>query len=169
MNAPAHPSRNEDDDDALVAELGRLFATLDPVPEQVQVAARVAIEWRTLDTELAALVHDSMVDEPALALRGDAGPRALTFEAPGLTIEIETERERDGAGAGAGAGETLRLIGQLVPPQAAQIAVSNGDDLVSANADERGRFQAPGLSAGSLRLRCRLGDDRLVETDWLTI
>lgn len=162
MNAPGHPPRNEDDD-ALVAELGRLFATVDPVPEQVQIAARVAIEWRTLDAELAALVHDSMVDQPALALRGAAGPRALTFEAPDFTIEIETERESDGAG------ETLRLIGQLVPPQAAQIAVSNGDELVSANADERGRFQAPGLSAGSLRLRCRLGDDRLVETDWLTI
>lgn len=163
MDAPGHPPRSEDDDNALVAELGRLFATIDPVPEPVQIAARVAIDWRTLDAELAALVHDSIVDEPALALRGDAGPRALTFEAPELTIEIETERERDGAG------ETLRLIGQLVPPQAAQIAVSNGGDLVSANADERGRFQAPGLSAGSLRLRCLLGDDRLVETDWLTI
>ncbi len=163
MNAPGQPPRSNDDDDALVAELGRLFATVDPIPEPVQIAARVAIEWRTLDAELAALVHDSMVDEPALALRGDAGPRALTFEAPDLTIEIETERERDGAG------ETLRLIGQLVPPQAAQIAVRNGDELLATSADARGRFRAPGLSAGSLRLRCRLGDDRLVETDWLTI
>lgn len=159
MNAPGQPPRN--DDDALAAELGRLLAIVDPVPEPVQIAARVAIEWRTLDAELAALVHDSMVDEPALALRGDAGPRALTFEAPDLTIEIETERD--------GAGETLRLIGQLVPPQAAQIAVRNGDELLATSADARGRFRAPGLSAGSLRLRCRLGDDRLVETDWLTI
>lgn len=162
MDAPRHPPHTNDDD-ALVAELGRLFATIDPIPERVQIAARVAIEWRTLDAELAALVHDSMVDEPALALRGDGGPRALTFEAPELTIEIETEREQDGAG------ETLRLVGQLVPPQAAQIAVRNGDDLVATNADERGRFSAPGLSAGTLCLRCRLGDDRLVETDWLTI
>ncbi len=163
MDAPRPPARSDDDDDALVAELARLFATIDPIPEPVQIAARVAIEWRTLDAELAALVHDSKVDEPALALRGDAGPRALTFEAPELTIEIETEHDSDGAG------EALRLIGQLVPPQSAQIAVSNGGELVATNADERGRFHAPGLSAGSLRLRCRLGDNRLIETDWLTI
>jgi hypothetical protein len=161
--APRHQPSRKDDDNLLVAELGRLFATLDPVPESVQIAARVAIEWRTLDAELAALVHDSTIDEPALGLRGDGGPRALTFEAPDLTIEIETEQEQDGAG------DTMRLVGQLVPPQAAQIAVRNGDDLVTTSADERGRFSAPGLSAGSLRLRCRLNDDRLVETDWLTI
>lgn len=161
MDAPRNPQRA--DDDALAAALGRLFATIDPVPEPVRIAARVAIEWRTLDAELAALVHDSTVDEPVLALRGDAGPRALTFEAHDLTIEIETEREHAGAGA------TLRLVGQLVPPQAAQIALCVGDDVHATNADERGRFRAPGLSAGSLRLRCLLGDDRLVETDWLTI
>lgn len=161
--APRFHRSDEDDDTPLVAELGRLFATVDPVPESVQIAARVAIEWRTLDAELAALVHDSTVDEPALALRGGAGPRALTFEAPDLTIEIETEPEHGGAG------DTLRLVGQIVPPQTAQIAVCNGEDLLATSADERGRFSAPGLSAGALRLRCRLYDERLVETDWLTI
>ena len=42
-------------DDELVADLRRVLAAVDPIPEHVQLAARLAIEWRTLDAELAAL------------------------------------------------------------------------------------------------------------------
>lgn len=151
----------DDDDAALVADLRRLLGAADPVPEHVQIAARVAIEWSTLEAELARLVHDSIVDDPALAVRGDAGPRSLTFEAPELTIEIETEI--------AAAGGSISIAGQLVPPQLAQIALLNGDALVAIRADERGRFGAAGLAPGPLTMRCRLADARLVETTTLTI
>ena len=57
----------------------------------------------------------------------------LTFEAADLTIELEAEPAGD---------DTLRLVGQLVPPQPAQVAVRHGDDLVATRADERGRFVA---------------------------
>jgi hypothetical protein len=152
------------DDDFLIDELRRMFAALDPVPEPVQIAARAAIEWSTIDAELAALVSDSIVDEPLLAVRGVAEPRMLTFEAPDLTIELEAEPAGD---------NTLRLVGQLVPPQAAQIAVRHGDELVATRADARGRFVAGGIEAGPISLRCRLdgetGSSRLVETAWLSI
>jgi hypothetical protein len=152
------------DDDILLDELRRVIAALDPVPEAVQIAARAAIEWRTIDAELAALVSDSMVDEPLLAVRGTAEPRMLTFETPDLTIELEAEPSGD---------DTLRIVGQLVPPQCAQIAVRHGDDLIATHADERGRFVAAGVESGPVSLRCRLdgetGDCRLVETAWLSI
>lgn len=155
------------DDDDLMAELRQVVAQVDPVPDAVRIAARAAIEWRTLEAELAALVHDSATDEPALAVRGAAtGPRALTFEAAGLTIEVEAEPERGGDG-------TLRLVGQLVPPQPAGVAVRHGEELTAVHADERGRFAARGVAPGPVRLRCRLdaapGAGRLVETAWLTI
>lgn len=150
-------------DDALVADLRRLLDAVDPVPERVQIATRAAIEWRTLEAELAALVHDSTIDEPLLAVRGDSGPRALTFEASELTIEIETEMQS------AEEGDGIRLTGQLVPPQPAHIAIRVGDEVVPARADERGRFGAVGLDSGPLSLRCRLGDERVVETATLTI
>jgi hypothetical protein len=158
----AHIPPTDNADDALVGDLRRVLGIVDPVPEHAQLAARLAIEWRSIDAELAALVHDSRTDEPALALRGTAAPRALTFEALELTIEIETVPE----GA---SGDDLRLVGQLIPPQAAQIAIHNGDDLVLRHADERGRFDATGLRPGPLSLRCRLGDARLIETSRLTI
>jgi hypothetical protein len=151
------------DDDMLVADLRRVLGDADPVPEHVQIAARVAIEWRTLEVELAELVHDSAVDEPVLAIRGDAGPRELTFEAAGITIEIETETQSTGTG------DSIRLTGQLVPPQAAEIALRIGDEVVPVRADERGRFGAVHLTHGPLSLRCRLGNARLVETATLTI
>jgi hypothetical protein len=152
------------DDDLLLDELRRVIAAIDPVPESVQIAARAAIEWRTIDAELAALVSDSMVDEPLLAVRGTAEPRMLTFEAAGLTIELEAEPAGD---------DTLRIVGQLVPPQRAQIAVLHGDELIATHADERGRFVAAGVESGPVSLRCRLdgetGDGWLVETAWLPI
>jgi hypothetical protein len=152
------------DDDLLLDELRRVVAAIDAIPEPVQIAARAAIEWRTIDAELAALVSDSTVEEPQLALRGAAEPRMLTFVAQDLTIEIEAEP----AGPG-----TVCLAGQLVPPQPAQIAVRHGDELTATHADERGRFVARDIAAGRFSLRCRLddaiGSGRLVETAWLSI
>ena len=153
------------DDDALIAELRHVIAQLDPVPEPVQIAARCAIEWRTLEAELAALVHDSAVAPAGPAVRGAAGPRTLTFEAGDLTIEVEAEPGDEEGG--------LRLAGQLVPPQAADVAVRHGDELIAVRADERGRFAAFGVVPGPVSLRCRLdgesGSGRLVETVWLTV
>ena len=159
---PSLPS----DDDALLAELRRVVGQVDPIPEPVQIAARAAIEWRTLDAELAALVHDSAVEADALLVRGTAiGPRVLTFAAPDLTIEVEAEVV-DETGS-------LRLVGQLVPPQAADVTVRHGDELIAARADERGRFAVRGVAPGPVSLRCRLdaapGASRLVETAWLSL
>jgi len=152
------------DDDLLLDELRRVFGAIDPVPEPVRAAARAAIEWRTIDAELAALVSDSMIDEPLLAVRGTAELRMLTFEASELTIELEAEPAGD---------DTLTLVGQLVPPQPAQIAIRHGSDVIATQADERGRFVACGVGAGqvslSLRLDDRSGARRLVETAWLSI
>jgi hypothetical protein len=153
------------DDDLLLDELRRVFGTIDPVPEPVQAAARAAIEWRTIDAELAALIADSMIDEPLLAVRGSTAElRMLTFEAGELMIELEAEPAGD---------DTLTLVGQLVPPQPAQIAIRHGSEVMATHADERGRFVACGVGTGpvslSLRLDDRSGARRLVETAWMSI
>ena len=163
---PPRQPTTYDDDDTLLAELRRVVAAIDPVPDAVASAARAALDWRTLEAELAELVHDSRVDEPALAIRGgEDGPRTLTFEAQGLEIELEAEAEDDSA--------RLRVTGQLVPPQTAQIGIATGAGLVLTRADERGRFAARGVAPGRVRLRCWLDTapdgGRLVETAWLVI
>lgn len=151
-------------DDDLLGDLRRVIAALDPIPENALIAARAALDWRTIDAELAELIADSAIDEAALLVRGSGHVRLLAFEAPELTIEIEAEQAGDGV---------LRLIGQLIPPQTAEVAVLHGDALVATRADERGRFSAHGVTPGRVSLRCRLdrgpGAARLVETEWTSI
>ena len=161
-------SDDRSDDDAMEAELRDLVRRLDPVPEHVVEAGRAAFAWRTIDADLAnvdawaELTHDSLIeDEVALAgVRGQPGPRTLTFESPSLTFEVEV------TGTGA---ETRRLVGQIVPPSPAEIVVerrTRDAAPAAASADELGRFVMEPVAAGHARLRFTLPDGSSVRTRW---
>ena len=137
------------DKDAITeAELRALFARTDPVPPLLDEAARAAFTWRTVDAELADLLRDSADEEAGELVRGGSGPRQLSFESPRLGIELEVvatgPRER-------------RLEGQLLPPATALVTVERpGEDGLSVQADELGRFALDGLRAGVVRLHVAL-------------
>jgi hypothetical protein len=149
------------------AELLRQFRDLagraDPVPAQVVEAARASLTWRRIDAELAELTYDMAIDSERLAnVRGEEGPRALTFEAPDLTIEVEVAR----------LGERRRLLGQIIPPQQAALELRHADGQVAVEADQLGRFTVQGFPGGPVSLRCRLAAApaaRVVETDWVVV
>ncbi|MFD0744362.1 hypothetical protein ACFQ1L_23015 [Phytohabitans flavus] len=69
-------SVGELDDDALMAELRRIAAEVDPVPPSVIEAARAAIFTRHLDHELAELVADSADAGSGLLYEAVRGPGA---------------------------------------------------------------------------------------------
>jgi hypothetical protein len=152
-----------DSDDATEAELRAIFGHLDPVPQLLEDGARAAFTWRTVDAELAELMRDSAEaadEEAGMLVRGAAGPRQLSFESPRLGIEIEvTEtgpRER-------------RLAGQLLPPAAAAVTVERpGEDGVTVQSDDLGRFVLDGLRAGVVRLHVALGGAQIA-IPWTTI
>lgn len=150
-------------DDALVAELREIAGRADPLPAHVVDAARAALTWRTVDAELAELSYDSDVDTRELAgVRGTGGSRALTFEGRDVLVEVEVGT----------AGASRRLVGQLVPEQAARIEIRHAGGTVTVDADRVGRFAADNLASGPTSLRCHLGTGagaRIVNTDWLTI
>lgn len=148
---------NPEDDaaaSALLADLRRVAAAVDPVPAAAVAAARSAIAWRTMDAELAELTADTSVEQLA-GVRGVASPAMLTFEAPGVTIEVEVTEE----------GRSLRLLGQLVPPGAGEVEIRHGGGRMSVTADDVGRFAASGIAGGPVSIRCRVGS-QVVETDW---
>jgi hypothetical protein len=119
------------EDLVLEEELRALAARLEPVPERLVQAAVDAYAWRTVDADLAELVFDSLADRQEAALvRGGQGERLLSFQASSLTIEVEVTAT----------GTARRLIGQLVPPQRADVEI--------------GRFIADSLPAGPVSLRC---------------
>ena len=45
-----------DDDETLLGELRRVMGDADPVPDHVVAAAELALDWRTIDDELAELL-----------------------------------------------------------------------------------------------------------------
>src|SRR6202165_46621 len=102
------------EEEQLLAELRQLGRKLDPVPAEVLFAARGSLAWRRVDAELADLSFDSLVDgdlELAGVRSGDDSVRLVSFDGPDLTVEVEV----------AAVGDHRRLVGQLVPPQAATI------------------------------------------------
>ncbi len=151
-----------DKDATTEAELRAIFAHLDPVPQLLDDAARAAFGWRTVDAEIAELLRDSAdaTDDAALLVRSGGGPRQLSFESPQLGIELEvTEtgpRER-------------RLAGQLLPPADATVTVERpGEESLSVQADDLGRFVLDGLRAGAVRLHVALGGAQIA-IPWTSI
>lgn len=147
---------DDEADDALLAELAGVLRPYTVPPPEVVEAARQSFTWRTIDAELAALTHDSLLDDEPVLARAAAQPRILTFEAGELTIEVEVDETPGGR----------RLLGQLVPAGPAELELRcAGADTVTSAADEYGRFTLP-LSAGRRRvsLLCRLADGTAVES-----
>lgn len=162
MSEPTLPAEGDDPrETGIIGKLRGLAGQFDPEPREVAEAARASFTWRTIDAELAELAYDSLLDEAGLAvLRSAEGPRLLTFEAPGLTVDVEVTA----------LGAERRLVGQLVPPQAAELEVRHRGGVVSVQADDRGRFSAGGIAAGPASLVCRLpGGAAPVETDWIAL
>ena len=137
-------------DDQLLAQLAAALSTVDPVPEPVLEAAKAVFTWRTIDAELASLAFDSATDE-LVGVRSADTARQLTFRSEGVEIELAVL--------------SGRLVGQLVPPQLAEIVLHHGGGELSAAADDLGRFSFDEVAAGPIRLTCML-DDGVVQTEW---
>ncbi len=140
-----------DGDDALLADLGEALRRYDEPPADVVAAAKALLTWRTVDTELASLTFDSLLDDEPVAVRATtAAPiRMLTFETDGLAVEVEVEQRR--------------LAGQLVPAQAATIELVTPRRTVRATADGLGRFVlALPAEPSRATLRVTVGPERVV-------
>lgn len=147
-------------DQALLAQLRSTFETIDPVPPDVIGLARASLEWRDPDAALAELVADSLIDAAMVRTRDSAGPRLLTFQADDLIIEVEVAEE----------GGRCRLLGQLVPPSRADVAVRWPDGYREVHADEIGRFTVAGVPSGPVSLSCtREQAPKAVVTGWVAI
>lgn len=158
-DASAPPSNP---DDALVIALRRVAARADPVPESLLRAGRETLTWRRVDAELAELLRDSALDDARPALvRGEGEPRAISFAAGELTIELDVLAD----------GPRRRLVGQLVPAQAATIEIQSAALRTTVAADSHGRFHAEGIAVGRIRLRLTRNApaERPIETSWITI
>jgi hypothetical protein len=147
-------------DDDLEALLRELTAAHDPVPAQVDAAARAAWELRDLDTQLAALVADSWRDEPAVATRDHTGTlRMLTFTSDGASIEVDVESDVVTG--------TRRLRGFVTGATGELVIERTGSRLMVPVVD--GQFDVEGLAPGPARLSVFSSDGRRVVTTWVSL
>ena len=98
----------DEDDDLLEQLRAAVRQAGEPTPAMV-AAASAALSWASVDAELAALTHDSLVEETAGVRGGSSGPRGLVFEGEQVSVELEQDPDC--------------LIGQLVPPTPGEVAL----------------------------------------------
>ena len=154
---------SHESDDELAGELQRLAAARDPVPARVIQAGIDAFSWRDIDSELAELAFDSLLDtDESTLVRSSPRQRLVSFKTPGLTIDLEVTA----------AGAQREVMGQITPGQAATVHIRHRGGQLIVTADGLGRFMSAEVPAGpvSLRLAVAAGDPRpAVVTEWVSI
>ena len=145
-------------DDELLTRVGIHFAADDPIPPSVTRAARAAIEMRSLDADLAALLTDSF-DEAALsAVRGTAELRLLGFRAGECTIDVELSTD----------GDDRQLLVQVLPSGEYSVTVERPSATTQMVTDANGMASFLGLPPGPLRILIQRpsGD---IRTEWFSV
>jgi hypothetical protein len=139
------------DDDDLLADLGRVLGQVDPPPDHVREAAAAAIELRSLDADLAALLGDAdaPVDAGVRSAADLAGP--LVFEVGAVVVEVEI------------ADDVLHV--QLVPAETTTVVVRAGRSTTEVTSDDLGRVSVPVPVERPVRFELVV-EGRQVVTDW---
>jgi hypothetical protein len=145
-------------DAALLALLQRVAEQVDPVPELSYDLARATFGLRDLDSQLAALMHDSALEAGDLVRRGgDADVRLLSYEAGDLMVELQVSAS----------GASRTILGEVVGGRVERIAVQTDGPGVEVQPDELGRFRLADLPTGPFRIRLQMTDGRSITTSWV--
>jgi hypothetical protein len=130
-------------DDDLLAELREAVAEADLVTDRQRQAARAAFTWRTIDTELAELLHDSALE--SAAVRGDDSARTLSFASGTLTLELEIDGDV--------------VLGQVVGQAADSVLLQRADTPDRPlDVDPSGFFRVGDVAPGPVRFVVQAGD-----------
>lgn len=152
---PKDPDMGDPPDEELLGRLRALASVVDPVPEDVRLAARSAMAYRDMDVRLAELVDQA----PATAgVRSDADAPWFTFETDDLVVEVAVTH-RDG---------TRHVVGQVDGAGVEAVTVRHGGQEATPTVDGLGRFSCP-IESGPLRVELRLEGGRTVVTSWITV
>jgi hypothetical protein len=147
----------EPDDEVVLGELARALRAPGEVSPDVVAAAKSIFTWRTVNAELATLEYDSALDaEPAGARGESATRRSLSFAAGGSTVEVDLS--------------AAELTGLIVPSLPGQVTgEGEAGDGPTVAVDDLGGFTVRPCPRGRFRLRCALGGQVRLVTDWIVL
>lgn len=139
-------------DEVLMEQLRAALAGA-AVSEQHRRAAQGAFAWRTIDEELLALSHDSLVAADALVRSATDPARILSYEGGGVQLELELSGGQ--------------LTGQILPGQACRITIQTPNaEPRTVDVDDSGFFEVADVPSGPVRFRVELAD-QVLTTPWL--
>ena len=145
-------------DDDLLAQLRRVAADIDPVPESLEESARALFELRRLDVELLALLSDSLVDADPATTRAAESPREVTFAALDGSVEVGLSVQASG--------HRRHVMGQLVEAGGSAVSrvlrVRSAEGEHEVPVDRSGLFAARDLPPGPVRMEFTTHGRRLV-------
>ncbi|WP_340539027.1 hypothetical protein [Nocardioides sp. GXZ039] len=128
-------------DEELFAELAEALADPDPdaaaVTARRRAAAQAAFTWRTVDAELAELLHDSALESGAVRSAAATDVRTLSYGAGGLTLELEIDGDV--------------VLGQLVGGTGSVVLRRADGTEVRAEVDPAGFFRLDTVAPGPVR------------------
>lgn len=155
-------SWDEMTDEELMAALGEAVAEQNAVSDRRREAARAAFTWRSVDEELAEILHDSALDAGAAVRSGADAPRALSFGRSGLTLEVEVEGDQV-------LGEVIAEGNAATENGPATVALVRPDgDKRHTSADAAGFFRFSDVTPGPVRFVVERGGWTLT-TPWVTL
>lgn len=148
------------DDEKILADLRRIAAEVDPVPELVLASARAVLSLRRLDAELIELVRDSAEDRRELvAVRGeDDDVRMLSFELGPITVELQVT----------GQGHERDLIGHVSGVELAGVTLETTTSHRELDVDAGGLVAGP-VARGLTRLHLTTTEHASYTTNWVRI
>jgi len=133
------------EDKRLLAELAALLELADPLPDDLVVRTRFAMELDDLDYEVATWQRDDQL----VGVRGAAAPNTITFTVGDLTVMVSLAPAANGN----------RFDGWLVPggPHRIEVRV-DGHEPATTSADEGGRFALQEVPKGITQIVVHLAE-----------
>jgi hypothetical protein len=153
-----HTAATAPGDDSLLADLHRVVAVGDPVPDDWRAAASSSFRWSSIDAEAAELAYDSISGRDRRIGGGHISGfalRELRYVAGARAIELELDVGDD----------KLRVLGRLIPARRADVVATWPEGRRVTTTDDDGAFRFDELPRRPLSVYVT-GDHR-VKTGWI--
>jgi hypothetical protein len=145
--------------DALAAELRRLVAHADPMPDPWRPVAEESFSWLAIEASQARLSYDSRLTSPlagpGVAHLAGATPREVRWRTASRGVEVELDIGAD----------KLRVVGRVVPGGHVEVAALWPEGRRAVASDDGGIFRFDDLPRRPLCFVIA-GDDP-VKTGWV--
>jgi len=127
----------------ILSDLLAIYDTVDPMPEMLPDLVLFGLDTQSLDAEFAHLVESELSVSGASGTRSVEHARRVTFASDSLTVMVVVNPQRDGS---------VRLDGWAAPGGRLHAELRVGDQTLTAECDESGRFVFDAVPAGPAQL-----------------